>query len=574
VKLILAALHFANLRNYESVIHALAQRGHHVHLIADEAESFGGEAFVERLAAAYPGGVTWGWAPSMAAEPWFGFAQKVRYALDYVRFLGPRYADVPKLRLRNADSAPRVIRWLAAGPVGHLGGRPFAERLLKWLEWKLPRSADSQAFLRAQAPDALLLTSLTYARSSQMEQLKAARALGVRTAASILSWDHLSSKSLLHIAPDITLVWNDVQRQEATEMHGLDPARVVVTGAQCYDQWFERRPSRTREAFCETLGLDPARRIVLYVCSTMSPVPDPLEPVFVREWAQAVRSSHDADLRDASILIRPHPERVREWKNITIDDLEHVVLHGRIPLDSDAKADYFDSLYFSDAVVGLCTSVFLEAAIVGRPVLTLLLPPYRMHQDGMAHFRYLQTIGGGLLHTAPDVSAHLEQLAVAVRGRGQRDERNQRFLREFIRPSGLDVASTPAFVDALERLVAAPAPSPDPQFAVRSGGDMLAAWLARAAEHGLGRWLMMDAVDDARVASERSREVAKQSILAGRGEKRRAKAEAQARIASEKAAIERDKTRAHRARWRRKHTQRLLTAARTRLRSLLGGGVK
>jgi hypothetical protein len=573
VTLILAALHFANLRNYESVIHELAQHGHQVHLIADEPETFGGQALVERLAAAYPG-VTWGWAPSMAGEWWFPFAQKVRYALDYVRFLDPRYADVPKLRLRNADSAPRLVRWLASGASGALGGRRLATWLLKWLEWEMPRSAGSRAFLEARMPDALLLTSLTYARSSQMEQLKAARGLGIRTAACILSWDHLSSKSLLHIPPDVTMVWNEVQRREATEMHGLAESGVTVTGAQCYDQWFDRRPSRSREEFCTALGLDPARRILLYVCSTMSPVPDPLEPVFVRQWAQAVRASDDPDVRDASILVRPHPERLREWKNVSLDDLEHLVIHGRIPLDSDAKADYFDSLFYSDAVIGLCTSVFLEAAIVGRPVLTLLLPAFRMHQDGMAHFRYLQTVGGGLLHTAPDLPQHLVQLAAAVRGRGARDERNLRFLGEFIRPFGLEVASTPRFVEAIERLVEAPAPVPDSRLVTSPAGNPVVRFLARSADRGLGRWLMMDAVDDARDASEREREALKQSILSGRDEKRRAKADAQSQAAQDRAAVERAKSIAHRERWRRKRRQQVVTAVRTRLRRLIDGSLR
>ncbi len=51
MKVLLTALHFANYRNFESVIRSLAARGHHVHLLADERETFGGQAFVERLAA-------------------------------------------------------------------------------------------------------------------------------------------------------------------------------------------------------------------------------------------------------------------------------------------------------------------------------------------------------------------------------------------------------------------------------------------------------------------------------------------------------------------------------------------
>lgn len=530
MKVLLSALHFANFRNYESVIRALAERGHRVHLIADEPETFGGHALVERLAVEYPG-VTFGWAPSPAGEPWFPFAQKVRYALDYVRFLDPRYADMPKLRLRNVERAARVVRWATDGPGAVVIGHSVASRILRWLERRMPRSREVEAFLSDQCPDVLLLTSLTFSRSFQMEQLKAARALGIPSAACILSWDHLSSKALLHVQPEKVLVWNEVQRREAAELHGLPAARVVVTGAQCYDQWFERQPGRTREEFCRALGLEPSRRVVLYVCSAMSPVPDPVEPVFVRDWIRALRNSDDPELREASVVVRPHPERMREWQGVDLDDCPNVVVHGRTPIDGEAKADYFESLYYSDAVVGLCTSVFLEAAIVGRPVLTLLLPAYRMHQDGMAHFRYLLTVGGGLLHTAPDLPAHLGQLAGAMRGRGARDERNRRFLSEFIRPAGLDTAATPAFVTAVEALAGEGRRAADPEFAEPHGTTGFVEWLAARSQRGLGRRLAMDAIDRSRHASEESRAQTKEQIEESRRAYREQKAARKAELA-------------------------------------------
>ena len=287
-----------------------------------------------------------------------------------------------------------------------------------------------------------------------MDQLKAARALGIPTAACIMSWDHLSSKALVHVQPDATIVWNDVQKREAVEMHGIPESRVVVTGAQCYDQWFDRRPVRSRAEFCRSVGLDDARPFVLYVCSAMSPAPDPVEPVFVKEWIQALRSSSDPVLRTAGVLVRPHPERGREWTGVTLDGLDNVAVHGRNPIDAASKADYFDSLYYSSAVVGLCTTAFLEAAIIGRPVLTMQLPAYRTHQDGMVHFRYLLSVEGGLLHTASDVPSHLAQLADVMNGDRSREERN-RFLAAFVRPAGLDAPATPRFVNAVEQLARA-----------------------------------------------------------------------------------------------------------------------
>jgi hypothetical protein len=553
--ILFTALHFANYRNFESVIRDLAARGHQVHLLADEPEKLGGQALVERLSAEYPA-ITWGWTPSPEQEPWFRFAQKMRFALDYVRFLDPRYARAEKLRLRNIDRAPRVIRWMTSGVGSAVIGHRVTAGLLKSVERLLPRSQALTAFLEERQPDVVLVTSLTFSRSFAMDQVKAARALGIPTAACIMSWDHLSSKALVHIQPDATLVWNDVQKREAVDMHGIPDATVVVTGAQCYDQWFDRRPTRSREEFCRAMGLDPSRPFVLWVCSTMSPPPDPLEPLFVKEWIQALRSSGDPVLRNAGVLVRPHPERVREWKGVSLDGFDNVVLNGRNPLDAEAKADYFDSLYYSGAVVGLCTTVFLEAAIIGRPVLTLQLPAYRIHQDGMLHFRYLLEVEGGLLHTSPDVPSHVRQLAAVMKSDGSRDERNRRFITAFVRPQGLGAPATPKFVDAVERLARTGRRVPDARLIAPSPLRPLVRRLAVGTRTGLGAWLLMDRFDAERVVSERERDEQKQAVLderAARWEAERRERDQKLRRKQEqretKARVQEKKTRQHQ--WRR-----------------------
>lgn len=511
MKILFTALHFANYRNFESVIRVLAARGHDVHLLADERETFGGQAFVERLAAEYPN-VSFGLTPSPVEERSFDPAQKLRFALDYVRFLDPRYAAAEKLRLRNIERTPRIIKWMTSGIGGAVIGHRRTAALLKSIERRLPPSRPITRLFEARRPDVVLLTSLTFSRSFAMEQLKAAQALGISTAACILSWDHLSSKALIHVQPDATIVWNDVQKREAIEMHGLPESRIVVTGAQCYDQWFDRTPERSREEFCRALGLDPQRPFVLYVCSAMSPVPEPAEPVFVKQWIQALRSSSDPVLRTAGVLVRPHPERIKEWSGISLDGLANVAVGGRNPIDAEAKADFFESIYYSRAVVGLCTTVFLEAAIIGRPVLTLQLPAYRMHQEGMLHFQYLLNVEGGLLHTAPEVAPHLSQLAEVMNSDGSREERNRRFLTAFVRPGGLDAPSTPTFVATIEAL-GRPARHAERAF----DAVPLSVRAAIHASHtSIGKWLLMDAIDIARAISERANRAHKEQVLGAR----------------------------------------------------------
>jgi hypothetical protein len=488
MKILFSALHFAYFRNFESVIRELAQRGHHVHLTGDEPERFGGKELTERLAAEYPN-VSAELLPQLDQEPWFMAAQSLRVSLDYVRVLEPQFAS--KLRIRQRDKTARIVRWATEVPIV---GRLLTRAALTGVERALPVSELLVDYLRRLAPDVVVLASLTYSRSQQLDLLKAARTLGIPTAAAIMSWDHLSSKALLHVVPDLVLVWNDVQRREAVEMHGIPPDRVVITGAQCYDEWFTRVPARTREQFCRDMGLRADRPFALWVHSALSPTPQPPEPVLVERWIEMLRQNCDPALRELGVLVRPHPERLKEWADIDLGRFDNVAFKGRNPIDRPSKDDYFDSLYYSGAVIGLVTSAFLEAAVVGRPVLTMTLPEYRMHQEEMIHFRYLTEVACELLQVAPDLDTHMRQLAAAISLHGSRDERNVRFLRAFVRPAGLEAPATPVFVDAVERLRdvrPADAARRAPALLVRS-----VAAVAGSAQRGVGRWLINDRRDD------------------------------------------------------------------------------
>lgn len=518
MKILFAALHHGYFRNFESVIRELVARGHQVHLAGDEPEDTGGRQLAERLTAECRS-VTWDLMPALAeTEPWFEGGRKLRLGLDYVRMLEPRYAAYPKLRVRAEERAPRLARWCASvSPRAALGALKVIERLL-------PASDAMQAYLHAHGIELVVLASLTYSRSQQMDLLKAARALHVPVAAAIMSWDHLSSKALLHVHPDLVLVWNAVQTREAVEMHGLPADRVVATGAQCYDQWFTRTPDRSREPFCRAFGLRADRPVILWVHSALSPTPVPPEPVLVEAWLEALRASPDPVLREAGVIVRPHPERMHEWDGVDLTRFAHVAFSGRNPIDAAAKSEYFDALHHSGAVVGLVTSAFLEAVVVGRPILTLTRPEYRMHQEEMLHFQYLRTVAGGVLQAAPDLDAHLAQLSAALQQAGTRDERNRRFLNAFIRPAGIDVPATPRFADAIERLGES-GPHADPAL---PAGPQLLQRVARAAaaraDVGVMRYLLNDIRDDQRQNRSDEERRHREARLTARAAHRRRKA--------------------------------------------------
>ena len=115
------------------------------------------------------------------------------------------------------------------------------------------------------------------------------------------------------------------------------------------------------------------------------------------------------------------------------------VLWGRNPLDPESKADYFDSMYHSAALVGLITSAFIEAGIVGREVHTVLDPEFEDNQLGTVHYHYLTNTAGGLLTVGKGFDDHLERLNDTL----ARETRTvvKPFVQAFVRPHGLDVRS-------------------------------------------------------------------------------------------------------------------------------------
>jgi hypothetical protein len=459
MKLLFLARHWSYLRNFESAIEALAERGHALHLAVDREESMGGRQMIERLVSRYPDRLSMGNAPGRAVDAWSELGRKVRLGLDYLRFLEPAYAETPHLGDRARERAPQAIVRMTAWPVlREPGGRRLLASALRMLERGLPRDRQFERYMAAHAPDAVLITPLVDIGSPQLDHFAAARALGVRTVLPVGSWDHLSSKSLLRAIPDAVVVWNEIQKREAVDMHGVPADRVIVTGAQCYDQWWRRSPSRTRDAFCARVGLPGDRPFVLYVCSSLFRG-TASEAAFVQEWVHALRSSDDPRLRDIGILIRPHPARLDEWREVDLSGYRHLTFWGAHPVDAEAKDDYFDSMYYSAAVVGLNTSAFLEAACVGKPVHTVLLPDISTYnQEGTIHFHYLLNVNGGLLHAARSFPEHLTMLADSLSGDGGGDEKAARFAAGFIRPFGLDAPATPRFVDAMDHVATLPRP--------------------------------------------------------------------------------------------------------------------
>jgi hypothetical protein len=451
------------LRFYDSAIEELAARGHTV-AIAVNNQRVKKPVGLEGLHA-YAGRVSvLGVVPETSGF-WRDVARALRATMDFVRFLHPAFAAAPALRARiKRKVLPSAYHWLDRIPQLGAGTVRRVERALATAERAIPVHEPIAEFLRAQTPDVLLVSPLVAAASEQVDWMKAAHACGIRTAVCVASWDNLTNKGLLRIEPHRVIVWNEAQRTEARNYHYIPDAKIAVTGAQLFDRWFEKRVTRERAAFCARVGLPDDRPFVLFTGSSSFISESSAEVTFVRRWIDALRRSPHPELCRINVLVRPHPYNCHRWTSDPLADLPGVGVfprQGYNPVDAENRDDFFDSLSHCAAVVGINTSAMIEAAIVGRPVCSVLAEEFAGTQEGTIHFHHLLPENGGFLRIASTLEEHVDQLGACLADPAATQSETARFVASFIRPHGTSRPATPIFADAVERVSRGPTPQPE-----------------------------------------------------------------------------------------------------------------
>jgi hypothetical protein len=464
VKVLFFMRHPGYVRNFESTLAGLAERGHRVHVAFDRyfMRWQPDRNPIDPLCASYPA-ISHDPSPVPPRSASRSLGIQLGVLTDYLRYFGTEYARAPKLRERARTAVPPMLR----PPIDRLASsrsrRRVLGRVLAAMERATPVPDEVVDYIRGHAPDLVIVTPLVGLGSPQVEYLRAAKLVGCPTVLAVASWDNLTNKGLIRGAPDWVTVWNAAQRREAVDLHGVEPTRVVATGAQAYDHWFSWRPSTTREEFCAKVGLDPARPYLLFLGS--SPFIAEGEAEFASRWATALRAREEPEVRDAGILIRPHPQNGAQYADVDFSGLDNVAVWprgGADPVDEDAKSGYYDSIHHSAGVVGINTSALIESAIVGRRVHTLLSDDFAVTQAGTLHFAHIADDETGFLHLAGTFEDHVAQLREAITSGPVPDQRARAFVGRFVRPRGLDAAATPYVVDALESAAASRAGAPEP----------------------------------------------------------------------------------------------------------------
>jgi hypothetical protein len=322
-----------------------------------------------------------------------------------------------------------------------------ATRLLA-MRWARAISAPRTLVHQLQAlnPDVVVTTPMIYPGTRELDVIPEARRRAIPTVGFVLSWDNLTSKATFHYKPDALLVWNEAQRREAVEWHGFAPDEVEALGAPVFDYLFDSHDRATRPEVLSALGVED-NDYVLYAVSSRLALGSGREADVVKRLGEALRAEAGTP---RLLLVRPHPGNPIP-SSAPLGPNVVVAPTPSFPNTPNARRELLALLAHADAIVGLNTSIFVEAAVLGTPVVAMSLAGDVAAERGpssLPHFSHL--VAAGFVHcvTSPAEAA----VALAdVRARGDdRQDAAAAFVREFVRPCGID---RPAATLVAERIV-------------------------------------------------------------------------------------------------------------------------
>jgi hypothetical protein len=383
--------------------------------------------------------------PILGRQKWLRLSN-VRQMVDYANYLRPQHPTPwESHRWRRQIMFKPISKALK---YSKLANKVFAHhlvfRLLKWIARQIPPDPAILNWVAAHRPDVVVASPYIVPRTAEIDYVQVARTLDIPTIAIVLSWDNLTTKGTFHIIPDAVLVWNDVLAQEARQFHDVPRDKLLVTGAPVFDFWFEMQPTLDYPSFCKKVGINTDQPYVLYLCSSKYISGD--ETAFVKQFAKTLGSG--GNTQKIKVMVRPHPLNSEIWDGV---EDENVAVWPRSASWVDtpqAKQDYYHSIYYSRAVIGINTSAIIEAAILDRPCVTIVDEEYQFKQNGRGHFGHL--IKADFMEITHSFAESAEVIAAILTGKDSKKKRRHRFVSDFIRPRGLDQPASEILATAIE----------------------------------------------------------------------------------------------------------------------------
>lgn len=253
---------------------------------------------------------------------------------------------------------------------------PYVKAIYPWLYAFLTPGVIYAELFERYKPDLVFSADIfSYLDTRLMLE---ARAKNIPVVGMVRSWDNLTTKGVFRVVPDVLVVSNEIEKEEALTFHHMPAEKIQVVGIPIYDRYlhFREQPPHSREMFYKRIGADPAKRIVLF-----SPMGDRFfqKNTFDRDLIEILSENLPSTHQ---LLVRFPPADsvnlagLKSLKNVIYDrpgvqlssDSTFYKKNELTPHDDD---HLIDTLQYSDVIVVISTTLAIDAVVFDRPMVVI-----------------------------------------------------------------------------------------------------------------------------------------------------------------------------------------------------------
>ena len=248
-------------------------------------------------------------------------------------------ADYQRARTRRKKLKVAMLKALSI-PLASRRALDALTPLERSLSYNLRTTHEFDRLLAELQPDLVFNGSHIHGPLADLP-MRVAYHLGIPTAAFLFSWDNLTSRGRIFVPYHYYLTWTENIRRDYMQLYPQTPAEnVFVTGTPQFDFHFSPQFEWSREALCTRMGLDPARRYILYttgfandfvdeyriiegVIEYLQKMPPDTRPqLLVRTYLKGNSPEMEAlAARNIPDVIFPHVAWEKKWLTPLYDDL-------------------------------------------------------------------------------------------------------------------------------------------------------------------------------------------------------------------------------------------------------------
>jgi hypothetical protein len=284
------------------------------------------------------------------------------------------------VRIRRQEAtASKTLRWIRTK---HCLARTFAPSIVRRnsrydLVDRLVSHPHVERLFERYHPSLLVVSSpgLIFAEVPLLRTAVRHRVLSV---AVDPSWDNFTNKILPVRRVDRLVVWNELMKRQASELHGYRPGEIRIAGVPHWDLYFRADEVTSRETFFARIGADPSRKLV-----TLTTTPAELYAHYSHVLRVMIDAMNGGRWPFASqILVRVHP-RDDIARYTAFADVPHVIVEKpfrptvssndglSVDITADSQRHLADTMRYSDVVVQVASTIAIEAAIFDTPVVNV-----------------------------------------------------------------------------------------------------------------------------------------------------------------------------------------------------------